>query len=638
MKKGFLFLIMCFCIGIVHAHNDRNLLLKKIDEHKLKTQLLLNQTWVKYPHYTDRSGWNKLTDSRQDFLIKEGEKYLKYKWQVVPASTYIDYKRTGDRQSMQTPQNENNKAIASLLLAELAEGKGRFIDQLINGVFQSCEMTSWVLSAHVVVQKTRSSLPNHNEQIIDLVSGDMGSLLSWVYYFMKDEFDKVEPYVSERLRLEIQNKILTPYLERNDYWWMALNENRKNTLVNNWNPWCNSNVLQCFLLLENDPEVLAKAVYKSMRSVDKFINYVKEDGACEEGPAYWGHAAGKLYDYLQVLSDGTGGQVSLFNEPLVKKMGEYISRSYVGNDWVVNFADASARMEMDSELIYRYGKAVDSDEMKQFAAYIKVQNSNVAVAATRDMLRNLENLYVSEGLKNEVAGHNNPIYTYYPQTEFCYIKKENVFLAAKGGFNDESHNHNDVGTFSLYINNNPIFIDAGVGTYTRQTFSGERYSIWSMQSDYHNLPRINGYSQAYGKKYKAENTRLNEKQSKFTIDIAKAYPDEASVNKWERSYQLKNKEIVIEDIFEIDGANQENQVNFLSRGSIDIAQKGIISIVVGSEKVALFYDKDQFIASIETIKLDDSRFTKVWGSEIYRISLNASSISAKGKYKFTIRY
>lgn len=638
MKKVFLFLIMCFCIGIVHAHNDRNLLLKKIDEHTLKTQLLLNQTWVKYPHYTDRSGWNKLTDSRQDFLIKEGEKYLKYKWQVVPASTYIDYKRTGDRQSMQTPQNENNKAIASLLLAELAEGKGRFIDQLINGVFQSCEMTSWVLSAHVVVQKTRSSLPNHNEQIIDLVSGDMGSLLSWVYYFMKDEFDKVEPYVSERLRMEIQNKILTPYLERNDFWWMALNENRKNTLVNNWNPWCNSNVLQCFLLLENDPETLAKAVYKTMTSVDKFINYVKEDGACEEGPAYWGHAAGKLYDYLQVLSDGTGGQVSLFNEPLVKKMGEYISRSYVGNDWVVNFADASARMEMDSELIYRYGKAVDSDEMKQFAAYIKVQNSNVAMAATRDMLRNLENLYVSEGLKNEVAGHNNPIYTYYPQTEFCYIKKENVFLAAKGGFNDESHNHNDVGTFSLYINNNPIFIDAGVGTYTRQTFSGERYSIWSMQSDYHNLPRINGYSQAYGKKYKAENTRLNEKQSKFTIDIAKAYPDEASVNKWERSYQLKNKEIVIEDIFEIDGANQENQVNFLSRGSIDIAQKGIISIVVGSEKVALFYDKDQFIASIETIKLDDSRFTKVWGSEIYRISLNASSISAKGKYKFTIRY
>ena len=64
----------------------------------------------------------------------------------------------------------------------------------------------------------------------------------------------------------------------------------------------------------------------------------KSDGACEEGTSYWGHAAGKLYDYLQILSDGTGGKISLFNEPMIRRMGEYMSRSYVGNGWVVNFA------------------------------------------------------------------------------------------------------------------------------------------------------------------------------------------------------------------------------------------------------------------------------------------------------------
>ena len=52
---------------------------------------------------------------------------------------------------------------------------------------------------------------------------------------------------------------------------------------------------------------------------------------------------GKLYDYLQILSDGTGGKLSLFNEPMIRRMGEYMSRSYVGNGWVVNFADASAQ-------------------------------------------------------------------------------------------------------------------------------------------------------------------------------------------------------------------------------------------------------------------------------------------------------
>ncbi len=45
----------------------------------------------------------------------------------------------------------------------------------------------------------------------------------------------------------------------------------------------------------------------------------------------------KMYDYLQILSDGTDGKVSLFKEPMIRRMGEYISRTYVGNGWVVNF-------------------------------------------------------------------------------------------------------------------------------------------------------------------------------------------------------------------------------------------------------------------------------------------------------------
>lgn len=221
---------------------------------------------------------------------------------------------------MEKPLNENLTAISSLFLAELAEGKGRFMDQIINGVFHSCEMTSWVLSAHLVIQQSHRSMPDHNTQVIDLVSGDTGSLFSWIYYFLNKEFDKVNPIISERLKKEIQDKILEPYMDGNRFWWMALDDNWKG-FVNNWNPWCNSNVLQCFLLIENDPDKLSAAVYKTMISVDKFINYTQEDGACEEGPAYWGHAAGKMYDYLQLLSDATNGKVSIFDKPIIKNMG-----------------------------------------------------------------------------------------------------------------------------------------------------------------------------------------------------------------------------------------------------------------------------------------------------------------------------
>ena len=88
-----------------------------------------------------------------------------------------------------------------------------------------------------------------------------------------------------------------------------------------------------------------------------------------------------------ILSDGTGGKLSLFNEPMIRRMGEYMSRSYVGNGWVVNFADASAQGGGDPLLIYRYGKAVNSDEMMHFAAYLLNGRKPYATMATMLFVR-----------------------------------------------------------------------------------------------------------------------------------------------------------------------------------------------------------------------------------------------------------
>ncbi|MBQ8969943.1 MAG: heparinase II/III family protein, partial [Lachnospiraceae bacterium] len=46
--------------------------------------------------------------------------------------------------------------------------------------------------------------------------------------------------------------------------------------------------------------------------------------------------------------------------------------------------------------------------------------------------------------------------------------------------------HNDVGSFTLYKEGKPFLIDLGVETYTKKTFSEDRYEIWTMQSAYHN--------------------------------------------------------------------------------------------------------------------------------------------------------
>lgn len=630
MRKIIFFILLFTGIFLSEAHEYRNILQQKVNAVDLKNVLVLNQKWIKYPKYTDREGWDRLSGDFKNEIIQNGEKALGYEWKVIKATDYLEFARSGSRQTMEDPFGENNTALTSLVLAELAEGKGRFIDQIINGVWYTCEMTSWALSAVV-------GLPSYQDPVIDLTTGDLGSFLAWTYYFLKDELNSVNPLVSGRLLENIRRRVLDPYLDRSDFWWQGFNATPA-TMVNNWNPWCNFNVLSCFLLIENDPVKLAEAVYRTMISVDKYLNYVKEDGACEEGPSYWGLAAGKLYDYLQLLNTATAGQVSVFDMPLIRNMGEYIVNSYIGNGWVVNFADASARGGGDKGLIFRYGEAVHSSEMQQFAAWLNRQDKKSDYDAGRDMYRTLENLDCHEDLANTQAALPQINSVWYPQTQFCYMHDQSgFFFAAKGGHNNESHNHNDVGSFILYFDQIPVIIDAGVGIYTRQTFSSERYSIWTMQSNYHNLPMINGVVQAPGAQYKAEEASFDVKRSRFSLSLAKAYPEEAAVDKWERSYHLGSKDgLTIQDDFRLRETKKPNQLNFLTWAKPDTSVPGVVILEKEGAILKMTYHADQFIPDVKVIPLTDMRLSNVWGEQIYRLSLNARKMQLQGKYVFTI--
>lgn len=631
-KSFFSLIVFVFlsCIKVA-AYTERNFLQHVAAQESLAECLVLNQKWVQYPSYKDREGWSRFLGEYKDEIIKNGESLLGYTWKVVKATDYLEFERSGNREIMERPFDDNNQAIVRLMLAELAEGRGRFIDQLINGVFHTCEMTSWALSAHLVTQPTHRALPTPIYPLIDLTAGDLGSLLSWVYYFMHEEFDKIDPEISRRLYRELDERIMKPYLNNDSFWWLAANY--KGQMVNNWNPWCNSNCLMTFMLLENDVDRLSKAVSRSMQSVDKFLNYVHSDGACEEGPSYWGHASGKCLDYLVLLNRITGGKISIFDNPQIKAMGEYIARSYVGNGWVVNFADASAKGGGDPYLIYRYGKAVKSDILKQFAS---MQNKGSKISFRgRDLFRILEAFLVEDELCAYQEAYTGVSYTWYPEMEFCYVRNKKAFFAAKGGYNDESHNHNDAGSFSLWVNNMPVIIDAGVGTYTRQTFSSERYTIWTMQSNYHNLPMINGVPQKYGRQYKA--TEVKATKNSFSANIATAYPDEAGVKKWIRSYTMKSDALMISDRFELNEIKKENVINFLSWGDI-IIKDGVIEISVNGVKGTLKYDTKMFKVKKECVKLTDKKLSSVWGAEVYRLSFIAKEKEQKGCYTFTISF
>ena len=123
-----------------------------------------------------------------------------------------------------------------------------------------------------------------------------------------------------------------------------------------------------------------------------------------------------------------------------------------------------------------------------------------------------------------------------------------LYLAAHGGHNAESHNHNDVGDFIVYADGKPMLVDAGRGNYTARTFSSKRYDLWFTQSNYHNLPIINGIGQKEGRVFEAGNVtcQMNEKSATLQMDLATAYPKDAKINKWLRTLTLqRDKEKII---------------------------------------------------------------------------------------------
>ena len=626
-------------IGNLKVDFKKNLLYGKYLELLPENVFSRDGSWFPYPSYEDREGWNKVLGESAVHLIRTGEKYLDYKWQIVPATSYLEYERTGERKIMETPQSANRVALNTLMLAELAEGKGRFIDQLVDGLWHLSNSPTWVLSAHLPRQRSGRSLPDPREQLIDLGSGALGAQVAVAWHFFNKTFDKIDPVISYVIQEAVKKQILDPYLNTAEYrpnWWLGF-ELKPGQVVNNWNPWCNADVILCFLLMEKDQERLDHALRQSARSVDKFIEYIKTDGACEEGPAYWGHAAGKLYDYLQIMNDASFGRFSFFDLQQIKDMGEYISRSYVKDGWVVNFADASAKLSFTPSVIYNYGKAVGSDEMMEFALYNLADSKKNNFKEPRpliwnDAYRALESLRYLREMDSKVDALNGrissgesydsvlnslrtsvPSHVWYPETEFCYMR------------------NND-----------------GVGTYTKHTFSKDRYTIWSMRSDWHNLPVINGIYQHDGAAFRSADASVSFKKSssRMTMDISGAYDEESDCKSWVRDYLLAGKVLTITDTYSLKSRGAADVENFLVQGSVylpgDVTPEGYLvknceTVVINQGVKMIVKYPANLTPSVVTMELTDPRLTNVWGGSLRRISYtSAENAPLNGKYVFKI--
>jgi len=183
---------------------------------------------------------------------------------------------------------------------------------------------------------------------------------------------------------------------------------------------------------------------------------------------YWFVAGGKLFDALDLLYRASEGIINLYNHPRIQNIGRYIEKVFIGKKWFVNFADAIPCPLIQATVIYRYGMYIHDAKLTDFGKshldflyeaqkykWFELNRLLSTFFFTPEQVTKAisEPQNQTQYIMGDLLNHHR--ITFFPSTEVFIGRSEDqrLFLAAKGGHNQESHNHNDIGNFIIYLDN-----------------------------------------------------------------------------------------------------------------------------------------------------------------------------------------
>lgn len=570
------------------------------------------QTFRPYAPAKDREAWEQVDEKVKTASVKEAEQHIGYAYPMLPATKYMEFCRIGDRKMFEDLYFDRRRRLNAFVMAECAEYQGRFLDDIINGVMAICEESGWQLPAHNNYLDTGSlCLPDSEAPIIDLFAAETAELLAMTSYLLKDELDAVSPVVTKRIQAEIGRRILVPYLSEKFHWmggWSGV--------INNWTPWITQNVLISLMSREELTRHQQHLIlYQAAKSLDYFLDEYGEDGCCNEGAGYYRAAGLCLFNATEVLDQVTGGAFAhLYQEEKIKNIAPYIMNVHVEDRYYANFNDCSPTAGRAGAREYLFAKRVGNEDMMRFAALDHSRDDGYLNPRTENLFYRLQAAFTEKELRQvDITRPIEKKDLYYESVGLLIARDSRYFLGVKAGCNGDSHNHNDVGSVTVYRDGKPLLIDVGVETYSRKTFSPQRYEIWTMQSHYHNVVNFGEVQQLPGREYRAEvkDVTLEEGYVGITMELSHAYP-EGTVGSYVRQVEFnKEASIVITDRLSEIPEGSCLTLMTLAKPVWDGS-----TLTVGDVDTLKIEADGQVI--IEEIPLTDAKLQGEWGERVYR--------------------
>ncbi len=596
---------------------------------------------------SDRAYWDGLKEYVKDYIRVSLEKFETYTFEPLTLSSYREFHTLNDRVRFEAKYFSRRHALIAYTLAEVTENEGKYTEKIADLVWMMLEESSWVIPAHVHLWgRSEESLPDCEHPIIDLFAAETAASLAFTYFVMKDKFDAFlnSTKLSERIEIEVKKRVIDRFLDTH-HWWTGFRGERAG---NNWNPWCTSNILIALSVFEKDPETKAAVICRALKSLSLYFNEYPKDGACDEGPDYWYHSGGTAIMCLYLMKGMTGGAINEMQNPQVQNLAEYIPNVQITDEFATNFADCAGKVPVRCGALYKFGEMTENKTLQNFAKFFCLRDGRVPVNYTRPEITPI--LFMAELLSKapfEEEDFNFTAEHYFESTNvltarFGKTLDKGIFFAAKGGNNNECHNHNDVGNFIVFKDGTPFIVDSGPMVYSALTFKEEtRYTIWTNKSEYHNTPTIGGKNQPVGKEYAATDVSFESSENEFSLsmDLKEAYENKDTIKFFKRTFvgDRTNDSITVTENYElVDDA--PITLNFMT--TVPFEFKGDCAVLTAENgvSVTLSMNFSEFNIETETISHpEDGHIMNSWGGTLYRTRFTLKKPEKAGTIAYTIQ-
>ena len=503
----------------------------------------------------DRAAWGRLSamPEAKEAVAQAGE-ILSQPIPKVTDERYLDYSRNGNRRDYETQFFAREINLVRLLLAECLENKGRFLPKIVEYVESMCSERSWTGPAHDPNLTCFNGKPH-----VDLFAAQRAFLLAQTCDWLREVLPSD---VKKRILEECDRRVFQPYL------FLARNfrdgAKRQSMVFNwwydcrlNWNSVCHSCVTRSALAILPDRRTRAEIIASAEYAVPFALSAYLDDGYCTEGMGYWNYGYGHHAMMALSVRAATGGKVDFFSDPKNRMTVQYAYDFQLEEGKSPAFADGGgSNPSFDVLALMRQvfpdltSRGVEEDGFFSTGGNRGIARQPLAFMALRAFGQEPASCAGGRGVL--------PPRSWFPCAQVLISRcldgeGKSLSIGIKGGHNDELHNHNDLGSYTLMLDGVEMGGDPGREVYTKRTFSDRRYESKVLNSYGHPVPVIAGRLQQVGREFEAKvvKTDFAEDRDEIVYDLTKGY-DASSLKSLVRRVVLDRKgcTITIEDTVE----------------------------------------------------------------------------------------